>query len=85
MAEDVKSEEDDVAETDITEDNVGEEAIAEYEVVKDSEDENEYEKETASEDETIDADVINDLPEPEIVQAGNVRKSSSKVIGFIKK
>ena len=31
------------------------------------------------------ADVINDLPEPEIVQAGNVRKSSSKVIGFIKK
>ena len=36
-------------------------------------------------DETIDADVINDLPEPEIVQAGNVRKSSSKVIGFIKK
>ena len=56
-----------------------------YEVVKDSEDENEYEKETASEDEAIDADVINDLPEPEIVQAGNVRKSSSKVIGFIKK
>ena len=51
----------------------------------DSEDENEYEKETASEDEAIDADVINDLPEPEIVQAGNVRKSSSKVIGFIKK
>ena len=85
MAEDVKSGEDDVAETDITEDNVGEEAIAEYEVVKDSEDENEYEKETASEDEAIDADVINDLPEPEIVQAGNVRKSSSKVIGFIKK
>ena len=85
MAEDVKSGEDDVAETDITEDNVGEETIAEYEVVKDSEDENEYEKETASEDETIDADVINDLPEPEIVQAGNVRKSSSKVIGFIKK
>lgn len=39
MAEDVKSGEDDVAETDITEDNVGEEAIAEYEVVKDSEDE----------------------------------------------
>ena len=75
----------DLAETDITEDNVGEETIAEYEVVKDSEDENEYEKETASEDETIDADVINDLPEPEIVQAGNVRKSSSKVIGFIKK
>ena len=32
-----------------------------------------------------DADVINDLPEPEIVQVGNVRKSSSKVIGFIKK
>ena len=57
MAEDVKSGEDDVAETDITEDNVGEETIAEYEVVKDSEDENEYEKETASEDETIDADV----------------------------
>ena len=51
----------------------------------DSEDENEYEKENASEDEAIDADVINDLPEPEIVQAGNVRKSSSKVIGFIKK
>ena len=68
MAEDVKSGEDDVAETDITEDNVGEEAIAEYEVVKDSEDENEYEKETASEDEAIDADVINDLPEPEIVR-----------------
>ena len=85
MAEDVKSGEDDVAETDITEDNVGEEAIAEYEVVKDSEDENEYEKENASEDEAIDADVINDLPEPEIVQVGNVRKSSSKVIGFIKK
>ena len=85
MAEDVKSGEDDVAETDITEDNVGEKAIAEYEVVKDSEDENEYEKENASEDEAIDADVINDLPEPEIVQVGNVRKSSSKVIGFIKK
>ena len=51
----------------------------------DSEDENEYEKENASEDEAIDADVINDLPEPEIVQVGNVRKSSSKVIGFIKK